>query len=221
MMTEGKRFYVMDEYDIVPQIIVRECDRPTFEGVIDEHAIMRGWNAILSMASLRKLCRTCVPRFQARMRERRQDIIACNLHWKDWVRARRCNYGLKAAASHEEMPTTFLPEHFLRRGECTVILLFSREQHRAVDPLWVDTVLYLPIGTFVLPANGAAPSGSDSRGWLWVKYRLTLRSREEAGWMHPHVIRQNQTKHKEDKNKVTFAKDLETEIEDVRSIYES
>ena len=149
---------------------------------------MRRWNAILSMASLRKLCRTCVPRFQARMRERRQDIIACNLHWKDWVHARRCNYGLKAAASHEEMPTTFLPEHFLRRGECTVILLFSREQHRAVDPLWVDTVLYLPIGTFVLPANGAAPSGSDARGWLWVKYRLTHWSREEAGWMHPDVI---------------------------------
>ena len=193
MMTMGKRFYAVHYDALVPYITVHVCDVPTIAGVIDTEEDTIGWDEIFSVMSLRKLCRTFLRRFQARLREQHQDRVARYLFMRDWNRTRLCNYGLNAAASNAYMMfTKLLPSRLRKRGGYRVVLHFSREQHRAADPLWVDTAVYLPIGTFVWKANDAAPEGVDACGWLWVTYRLIHWLHEEAGWIHPDVIASNQ-----------------------------
>ena len=192
MMTSGKRFYARD---YMACLTVHTCDLPSVVGVRDRDEDMIGWEDILPVMTLR--WRSSSLRFRARLHrfrdEQRQDSIARYLSMRDWNRTRLCNFSLNAVACIADvMFTKFLPARLRRRGGHKVALHFSREQHRAFDPLWVDTVVYLPIGTFVWPAKDAAPGGVDAREWLWVKYRLTHWLHEEAGWMHPDIIAFNQ-----------------------------
>ena len=188
MMTTGKRFCAVCSVP-VPSITVHECDHPSNAGVRDQQERTIWWGDIFSVKSLRKLCGTFMPRFQARLGEQHQDSIARYLFMRDWNRTRLCNYALSAVSCNADiMFTKFLPARLRRRGGHKVVLQFSREQHRAADPLWVDTVVYLPIGSYVWPANDAAPGGVDACDWLWVKYRLPHWLHEAAGWIHPDSI---------------------------------
>ena len=195
LMTHGKRFLAVVWFAGYCFLGVHVCDFPSYTGVIDTNEDAIRWYNILPMTCLRKLCRTLLPRFQARLRahcrasQQEHDRIGRFLLLRQWARIKLCNFGLNAVAYNSDTCyTKFIPAHFGRRGGYRVELHFSREDHRAYDPLWVDTAVYLPIGTRVWPAKDAAPGGVDACGWLWVKYRLKHWLREEAGWMHPDVI---------------------------------
>ena len=97
-------------------------------------------------------------------------------------------YALYVSHKAEVHLTKFTPANFRRRGLCEVVLHYTRGHQLAYDPAYVDTIVYLPIGTSVWPAMDAAPSGVDAVGWLWAKYVSTNSAREESGWIHPHII---------------------------------
>ena len=190
-MIPGKRFYTRTRPWSRYPLAIHVCDYPSYTGVFTLDDSMIRWRDILPVMKWR--WRSASSHFRERLhrfrQEQRHDCIARFLTMRDWSRTSLCNYCLQTVVdSQEVLFTKFLPRRFSKRGGYKVIWDFTREQHYAYDPLWVDTVLYLPIGTSVWPAKDRAPKGVDACKWLWVQYRLAHSLHEEAGWLHPDII---------------------------------
>ena len=64
---------------------------------------------------------------------------------------------------------------------------FTSEMMDRWDPLYRDTVCYLPITTLVRLSD--APCGSDARGWAWVSFQVPYGVEAfRAGWVHPDIF---------------------------------
>ena len=123
MMNWRKQFYAVTHKRTAPglHITVHVCDLPSGLGVLDMQDDLISWNDILSMVSLRKLCRSFLPRFQARLHEQHKDKIARYLLMRDWTRTRLCNYALNAVVCNTDvMVTKFSPAQFCTRHDCQV-----------------------------------------------------------------------------------------------------
>ena len=194
VMSPGKRFFAARQRLLArPQITVQRCVLPAKNVVNVGHETLIKWDEIIpSLTCLGQKLVHRFPRFQARLRERQQDGIGSCLHPRQWGRARLCNYSLsKLSCPADIVVSKFLPERLRRRDGYRVVWRYSREDHRLYDPAGVDTIVYLPIGTFLWLAQDDAPKGVPDLGWIWVSYRAGHWVHDEAGWIHPEIICSN------------------------------
>ena len=129
------------------------------------------------------------------IRELLKDPIGDWLLLREWLQVRQCNLHLFQAFPSKGTLSVFLPSQWARPRPYQIVLPWTREQHLAHDPWYVDTVEYLPVGTYVWFASDTAPPGVAAKGWLWVQYRLPCAVEERVVWVHPETIGGNGLMH--------------------------
>ena len=123
------------------------------------------------------------------------DPIGNWLLLREWFRVRQCNLHLFQAFPGTRKFSVFLPSQWSRPRPYQIVLPWTREEHLAYDPWFVDTVEYLPVGTYIWFTSDTAPPEIPARGWSWVQYRLPYDVEEKTGWVHPKTIGGNGLMH--------------------------
>ena len=177
-ITRGVSFFARGTF------MIHRCDIPRTCGVFDVADWCWPYNEIICAESLRPLARTGLPRWRKRMRLKNDHhyLLGRFQTLREWTKMTICTV-LNSSDTACTQQLQLLGIRWRR-----VVRVYTKIQQVAYDPLFADTILYLPLDTLVFPSMSLAPLGVDPVGWLWAECKIPGSAVSVMGWIHPNVL---------------------------------